>query len=236
MYDLEIIVPVNLSQSKYAYRYNNIPKTFFWNCNNYNVLLTLLIDKDIFFPKLYFPCKLHCNYHISKFTHPASKIFDYIANSDLQSKWIAKFDDDSLNDIDSLISNINQDYRFDEDHYLVTCLESNLHSCEKYFGIENLLHEHEGCVISNSLYEKIRTNQKELLIHRSYIEDGFTDQFLAHCAILNNCYPHKWYNILSRELFDINCSTLFGGDISHYHSITKYYDKIINKIDSLNIF
>jgi hypothetical protein len=242
-FELEIVLPVSCSSEKYRTRLKGFQELGLLNLKDHKVLVTLLIGKEEESQFLENWPNVTVRTFKSNSNHEASKVYTYFAQLTEDHvdtiDWLAKIDDDSANDIDSLLTNLRNHYVPGDRIYAVTRIMQDIEHNERellrrlghhYFfanGLNYVQHEHEGCVVSQSFLKDIVSNSDcmKLFAERAKIEKGFTDQCLGIAARMIKCHPVKAYFMssnlgseVSDPIWDI---ALFGGFLSHYHPVSK---------------
>jgi hypothetical protein len=255
MIDVEFVIPICL-QGKYIDRINNFLKYGLINANNHSILVTLLVDCN----EEHLAKKLITNHNIKivscPLPHEACKVYHYFSNYNKENlkttRWIAKIDDDSINDVDLLIKNLDLEYNYEKEYYLIAGLQQDLDSVEydilnelgysHWFHYNNVLgnyiiHEKEASVISSQALKTILNNADalELMTKRSFVEFGYTDQCLAAAARICKIYPSSPLFLTPEP--QLHNFSLFGGKVAHIHFIAEDIDQVIfnilkNKIDN----
>lgn len=237
-YDIEIAVPVSCN-GKYKQRISDFLKYGLLNKKDKKVVVKLLTGPNDEITEV----NPDVDIEIIKFKHddPASKIYSYYANiTELNSRWYAKFDDDSINDISCLVDSLDMEYDWDRDYYIVTELRKETQKIELDIlttlgfqrwvtkGSKPILHEWEGSVVSHSAMHKIISNEtsKQLLKMRSEVHAGWGDLCLAYAARINKIYASE------TDFMTVNPTiegfSLFGGRLAHIHRIC--HDTNMNKL------
>lgn len=224
MYDIQIIVPIIEN------RRGLFQKIGLYNIKNRKILLCCLVDDKKKFENGWPNC---VDVEIIEYSckNENFKVYDFLYNLDfskaIRAKWTAKIDDDSFNNIDLLVSTIENKYNYLDDYYLVgPPLRKNdineaeveaICNCGLFEEInETWDHELECCILSQSALCKIILNDncKKLFKEFSKINEknkrGYTDQILGAAA----------------KLCDINLieenSIIYGGKINDIKNISKY--------------
>lgn len=242
-YDLHIVIPVSVSAPRFKKRIDFIKDYGLQNFKNTKFKVTLLAgnEKVDINPKEWpYPVEVATG----KFTHPAPKIYSYFAEypenvSDY--RWIAKIDDDAVTDVDGLVYMLDRDYDYKGDYYVCTDIAPPYGApyyfeyrkilidlgyghwmCRNNSGSDkvDLIHEIEGCIMSQSCLEKILNNEDAIkLLKKSDLEEGgFGDHCLAFGARMCKIYPTdspfltRWPCV--KEL------SIFGGRYYHIHHVS----------------
>ena len=235
-YDIEIVTPISF-QKKYKKRFLDFKKYGLLNTSNNNILLTVLVwcgdkveEEEI---KSNLPPNVDCKIIYCPKSNVSAKTYYYYSQySDFQSRWIAKFDDDSITDIGRLIEQLDYNYSHNGLYYLVTTLHEGLHEIEtslvKSLGYNwfqyhpPIYHEYEGCVVSVETLRTIMSCESavKLMKLRSEIEeeDGPNDVCLACAAKMVKIYATKAQFLINEPIIaDFTC---FNGPLSHIHFVS----------------
>lgn len=253
MIDIEFVIPICLN-GKYLNRINNFLNYGIINLNNHSILITLLIDYAEINKINNLNIKNNVKIVECPLSHEACKVYHYFSNYPKENlnnvKWIAKIDDDSINDVDLLLKKLNSDFDWEKEYYLIAgcqqdidCVEFDLLNELGYqdwfsYNFNHIVHEKEGSIISQAALKSILKNPLaiELLTKRAYIENGYTDQCLAAAARICKIYPVS-PQFITYEPF-LHQFSLFGGKLAHIHFIAEDIDKNIfnilkNKLNDL---
>lgn len=229
MYDIQFIIPISASKEIYKTRIDSLKKYGILNVKNNKVLLTLLVgtetipdlDKD-------WNSNITVECISSVYNYHAQKLYDYLSSlKSVNAKWIAKIDDDSFNDVDSLISNLETHFQ-DSNCYICSCINNVDHIIEKNLLIESgyskfltprntLWHEWEASFLSKKSLEKIISCEDAMLLmkKRSKISSGVTDACFAYAAKIAGIHPVDCHFSTKEPL--IAHFSYFGGVYSHIH-------------------
>lgn len=250
MIDIEFVIPICLN-GKYLNRINNFLKYGIINYNNNSIKITILVDREE--NNLLNQLKNPNNHNLKivecPIGHEACKVYFYFSHYDKRdldsTRWIAKIDDDSVNDVGLLVKKLDEEYNCDEKYYIIAGLQQDIDSIEQnllwelgygdWFDYNNMIgnhiiHEKEGSIVSRAGLRAILTNPKaiEFLLKRSYIDCGYTDQALAAAARICKIYPSSPL-FLTHEPTLSNFS-IFGGKLAHVHFIAEDINESIFKI------
>lgn len=244
-YDIEIIIPISLN-GKYAQRLIDFKKIGLLNVKDKKVLMTLLTGTEK--SKLWenkWPENVDVRAIPGATDQETSKTyahFSSLTSEDIQSRWIAKIDDDTANDISNLVDKLDQEYDCEREYYVVTELRSEQHKYEdnllrsmgfnRWFDLKcKMWHELEGCIVSQAALKRIISNgmAMEFMRKRSLIPQGYNDYALACAAKICKIYPVDAYFMSRHPL--IGEFSLFGGHLSHIHEIS--HDKNFHNLDLL---
>ena len=245
MYGIEIVIPVSF-KGPYGQRLLDFKKFGLLNVQDKKVLLTLLVGTEkIEKAKNGWPENVSINIISNDNCHEVTKIYGYLSSlkDATKSRWLAKFDDDSINDVSALVDKLDKEFDYTRDYYVITEFrnerwpeEENIlrklgygRWCAKDY---NLWHELEGSVISQAALVKILENEiaVKFLTMRAKIANGYTDCALAHAARIVKIFPSDAY-FMSKEPF-IGELSIFGGSLAHIHNIS--HDKNDYTIDLLD--
>lgn len=229
-YDLQILVPT------IPKRIEGFKKHGLYNVGNKKVLLNCLIgtnDKKIY--KNDWPDNVEVKLISSPSDNPVFQIYNFLYNLSFEqancSKWFAKIDDDTFNDISKSIDHLNEFYNSEEDFYIVAQIQDDMDDAEKdslkqcklwdKIG-RRFTHEFQCCWFSKKSICKIVQNEdcKELFKVRMAKEYGYTDQCMGAAAKLCKIYPVNEHRFCMDQYQFTRCS-IFGGDLFHFHPICK---------------
>lgn len=236
-YDLEIILPV-CSKEKYLERFINFFKLGLVNYQNYKILLNFLVGSENF-PKDYFlkfPQNIEPNIIKSKYDHPASKVYDFYANyTDFdRSKWIMRIDDDSMTDIDFLLKSI-EDVNYNNNYFFTAeqvqgIIKTSKNILQKNNLLEKLKnrfdHEVEIALISNNCFKTIVQKHRDILLERSTMQEGYTDQLFCYLCKISGIFPSKLEILTSK----FNLKDFIDKKLAHIHFIENY-ENILSVLD-----
>ncbi|MHA1948291.1 MAG: hypothetical protein ACW99G_03485 [Candidatus Thorarchaeota archaeon] len=249
MYDIEIMYPISV-QGKYRRRFFDLKKLGLINVKDKKVLVKLLVgSEEVAYPKKGWEKNVDVEIVRSQHDWVASKIADYYAylthkDAD-RCRWFAKFDDDSVTDVSALVDELDREYDYQRDYFVVTELCKDKHDVEvnllnqmgygHWFreGAKPLLHEWEGNVISQQALLNMLDNEDsiKLLKNRIPIDHGVGDVMLAAAARIAKIYPSECNFMTKKPL--LHNFTLFGGHYSHIHYISQ--DICPSKMDHLKV-
>jgi hypothetical protein len=232
MFDLEIVLPV-CNKDKYRQRLIDFKRLGLLNINDKKVLISLLIGPENI-PDINenWPKNLAIRTIPSNSTQVAAKTYNFFGNypGEIQARWTAKFDDDTINDVSKLIDLLDLEYDYEREYYVVTENRQEQHKYEdeilmemgfqRWFNPKNIIwHELEGCVVSHATLSRIFNFPKaiEFMRKRSSIPQGYNDYALACAARMCKIYPTDAY-FMSRwpAVGDL---AIFGGHLAHIHAI-----------------
>lgn len=231
MYDAEILLPI-AATDKYLRRLESFKRIGLLNVGRRKISLKLLGDKGEK-PKDVtdgWPDGIEAEFISYETRHVASKVCEYYLNLTpdyhKRAKWFIRIDDDSITDVDGLLSALDQDYDCKLPVYAGTCLRPDLHWHEKHlleqrglFFPKSILHEVEANAISSLALKLILEDKNAMgyLKDRAAIQDGFCDQPLAIAARFAKIYASDCASMVPDPLF-VQYSG-FGGPFAHVHGI-----------------
>lgn len=190
VYDIEFVMPVS-GNDKYLERLEDFKKTGLQCVGNYKVLLTLLVGTEKI-PNILegWADELEIRVISSGLDHCASKVYNYYSNyleqynNSIKSNWHMRIDDDSMTNVNILMSNIEDlDYE-NKEYYLVAELHTGDSTVEcgliEKYKIEikkPIFHEVECCLASYKCLQTALNTPliKNLFADRAQIEQGYTD-------------------------------------------------------------
>jgi len=238
-YDIQIIIPVS-AHFPYTQRLENFKKYALQNVGDKKVLLTLLIGLErMDRANEGWPDGVDVEIVGGQQNHHASKIIEYFLNYQRidSVRWVAKFDDDCLNDITNLVDNLDKDYDHTGEYYVVTEFRADvepsdtdaLHKAGYSHWVESpnrtskgIYHELEGSIISNGAMKKILKTPDSIRFLKTRIQQypGHTDVPLAHAARMAKiCASEAWF-ITQHPL--IGAFSYFGnGPFNHIHYVAQ---------------
>jgi hypothetical protein len=210
------------------------------NVGENKILLNLIVSNDekINDIEIGWPESVDVKIHSMASSNYVGNLFKFISEivpQDLNSRWIAKIDDDSSTDISGLINNLDEFYDHNKDFYLAaSCLDDLflspeiqiLDQYEKEMGVyqkilHNIRHEIECCVLSVTAVKTIFSNKMsvELLKKRSCIEGGVTDVALAFASAMAKVYPIQCPFLSHLPL--VSEFSIANGMLNHIHMISR---------------
>ena len=240
MYDLEVCLPVS-GVGKYNQRLFDFKRYGLLNIKNCKIKVVLLegiehiSNLELDWPPNVTPQRVHN----AKNNYVTSKICDYytktVNNAPLDARWYVKLDDDSINDIDRLVKNLDYHFDYDDPHYLAAEAEPNFveeeHEILRKSKLEWVLqrrtpalHEWEACIISKKAMEKISKcpDAQNYLTMRAAIHSGPGDQAPAIAALLAKIHPIRCPFISKDPVLED--FSLFGGGMNHIHYMARDID------------
>jgi len=223
-------------------RLNNLKKYGLLNVGNKRALVTLLTGTDkIQDINKNWPQNVDIEVVHSKENHRTTKLIEYFLNYDPKKleevRWIAKFDDDILNDITGLVYNLDKTYDHTEEYYIVTELRSDIEAIDAEmlrqagYGkwvlngnqtVRGIYHELEGSILSNACLAKILSTPTavQFLKIRSKQHIGHTDVPIAHAAQMAKVFPCEACFITQHPM--VGHFSFFGnGTFNHIHYIAE---------------
>ena len=235
-YDIELVLPAT-NKDKFRARLENFCQYGILNIKNRKVILTILAGTEhIEIPKL--PEGVIGRIFNSKSDYHACKVCEYFGQKDKnwdEAKWVAKIDDDSVNDINKMLCQLDErDWR--KKHYLCTVISFDMNEVDRgvisLVGRNDILkvneeyeelgcpHEVEGCIVSNgALMEMSKCKEAiEYFRLRKCFESFHTDQTLAFPCAMAGIKAEKAYFMSYNPDIQI-FSMLPGGWLSHIHLI-----------------
>lgn len=235
-FDLEVVVPVS---NKYRDRINYFKKYGLVNIKERKILLNLLVSneriKDL-------ETGWHPNITVKvvdegscDFVQNVFRFFCKINPSNINSRWLAKIDDDSCTDVDGLVQNLDRFYDHEENYYLAASLSRFIHmgiggpEGGAFYRYANhfdrttrdiLTHEVECCILSQKALKTISSNDlaRDFLRVRAGIEGGATDCALSFAAILAKVHPLNCF-FITHEPLVAEFSMFRDGIRNHIHCI-----------------
>ena len=228
-YDLEIILPV-CSNTKYIERLKNFSKIGLINYQNHKILLNFLVGSESFPKEYFFKFSENVEPRIvtSKYDHPAAKVYDFYVNYNNfdQSKWIMRIDDDSITDF-SMVMNSIEDVDYNKNYFFTaelvkgiigTSMEvlKNHQLLGKLRG--RFLHEVEIALISNGCFKTIIEQYRHILLDRSKIEAGYTDQLFCYLCKISGIFPSQLEVVTSK----FNLHAFLMKKVGHIHYVKNY--------------
>lgn len=235
IYDLEIMVPVS-SYGVYAKRAEDFKQYGLVNNKYIKTKVKFLVGPKDTFPDINFRENVDFEVFYCKNHSAVQKIYEYylsLTEEQLNTtRWFAKVDDDSITDIAGLVENLDDEFDWEKEYYIVTELNYDYHGFEiqllKEFGYEKwflpgsmpILHEWEMCVVSQVAMKKILLNEitKQFFKRRILSAQGPGDVALAAVARIQKIHIVK-ANFISKNP-DLKFFSAFGGALNHIHFIS----------------
>jgi len=245
-YDLELILPVS-NRDKYAQRLFDFKKCGLLNIKDKKVRVDLLVGPEVHKnPKEGWPNTVDVNIITDRNIQETSKIYNYLSSfkpeDSIRSRWFAKFDDDSVNDVSHLVNMLDLEYDHKREYYVVTEFRQEQHryeddllrkmGFERWFRQKNTLwHELEGSIVSQAAMKRIVENKTAMnfMKERSKILEGYSDYCLACASRICKIYPSDAYFLDKNP--QIGNFSMFGGHLAHIHTIS--HDKTPHAFDLL---
>lgn len=235
MYDIEFVIPVT-SKDKYGQRLLDLKKTGLLNIGEKKVLLSLLAGPEKL-DQIVNDWDKNIDVSVIPGTHKqeTAKTYEYFSTMPIEnanrSRWIAKFDDDSITDVSGLVNKLDEEYDHTREYYIVTEFRPEQHRYEddilrkmgfnRWFNPKNVIwHELEGSIVSQASMYRILNNKtaKEFMKARSQTPEGYNDYGLACAARICKIYPSDAYFISKNP--SIGDFSLFGGYLCHIHNLS----------------
>lgn len=235
MHDINFVLPISVSKDIYSQRLIDFKKFGIINVKDKKVLVTLLKGTETIDN---FDIGWQDNVTVelisSEYNDVIQKTYDYFANLNApKARWTAKIDDDSFNDVSSLVDNLDKNF-LNKDVYVCCYLNKvdyQLH-VEKKSLIElgykewitpevSLWHEWEASFISKDCLLKIINNKDsvELLKMRSKVSGGVTDACLAFAARIAGLAMADAHFVTNMPL--IGHFSGLGGCYNHIHFVSR---------------
>ena len=238
MYDAEFHILCS-EKENFKYRINNFLKYGIYNCNKFKVKMVMLLqerldsrlEEEI---KIYEKDNLQFEIMRFRYDEPSFKKFTYMTEKipgRLEgARWFIGMDEDTITDVDSLITHLDEDYDWQDKHYVSTAPMNNVQPMEYdlalMFGKTNWYcpnggpyHEWEICCLSQKTIKTIleNPNSNKILNMRKKICKGWGDHCLGVAAKFAKIYP-TGSNLISGTHM-IAEHKILGGWIVHCHHI-----------------
>jgi hypothetical protein len=244
MYDLEIIIPVDLSNEIIAKRFEDFAEFGFFNYEKLNIKLFLMAsnntkEEDLKSLEKKFPETFDISSIITPYRHVAQRIMYYYSDLIKQdtAKWYMRIDEDSLTDLAALMKNLENEFDHTRDFYIVGEVNRDISDIERkilyFLGYKCFYdkiqghdlrdapaHEFEISITSNEAMKRILNNencQKFFQIRKEFAE-GVGDHTLCLSALMEKIYPIS-VRFLTYHPNATQFST-FGGVHNHIHHIS----------------
>jgi len=239
MYDIEFSLGI-CADERYLQRLWDFKRYGLTNIGNKKVLVKLAAGTEKFPNDIFknWPVDVEVITNNIQSNHIIPKLYHYYANmteNDVaRARWFCKLDDDSITDVAGLVDNLDWDYDYQRDYYIVTfyfgppTMQEHLIDVKlaKEFGFEKWFengdegypeHEVEACILSQTTMQRIVTNNtaKKFLLKRAHISDGFSDIALGYAARMCKVCATKSRYICQNALL-WNFSPM-GGKMNHVH-------------------
>ncbi|MEI8270181.1 MAG: hypothetical protein WCG45_02330 [bacterium] len=244
MYDLEIIMPVDLSNEIIKRRFDDFIEWGFFNHEQLKIKLFFMASNDTKEEDLKklensFPENFETSSIITPYKHVSQRIIYYY--SDIikpdTAKWYMRIDEDSLTDLGSLMNNLENEFDHTRDYYIVGEINREIVPIERkilsFLGFNCFYnkiqghdlrdapaHEFEVSITSNEAVKRILNNencQKFFQIRKEFAE-GVGDHTFCLAALIEKIYP-----ISVRFLtYHPNATqfSIFGGIHNHIHHLS----------------
>lgn len=236
IYDINFVLPISASKDIYLQRIKDFKKFGIMNVKDKKVLITFLVGREnIEDLDKGWTENVDVEVYHGPHDEVVQKVYHYFSNlKKARAKWTAKIDDDSINDVNSLFSSLEENYA--GKMVYVCCfmnkIDHHLHAEKSILiklGYENWLthpnvtlwHEWEASFLEDISLNKILQNEKsiKLLQERSLIPRGVTDACLAFAARIAGIYPVDSH--FTCQVPIISKYSFFGGPYSHLHFISR---------------
>ena len=236
MYDIEFTLPVS-NKGHYRQRLLDFKRYGLLNVGDKKVLVKLLIgNEDIAFAAKGWEEDVDVEVVKSPYDWPACKISEYYAylgeNDVDRCRWFAKVDDDSVTDVSALVDELDLEFDYQREYYVVTELCKERHEAEigvlndigygrwNRPGARTLIHEWEADVISQAALKRMVNTPDSIrfMKKRMSIQSGPGDVVVAIAARIAKIYPAET-NFMTRHAL-VHDFTLFGGSYSHIHFLS----------------
>jgi hypothetical protein len=251
MYDIEFVIPISLSK-KYLWRLDDFKKIGVINPANRKAVVTLLSGNEI--EKSDLPGieeyildewdeRIDVRIHRGGTMNSATKLYDYFSKmKKIDARWICKFDDDSCNDIDALVTGLDRDFDSDREYYIMAERREECHDIDKEIACKHgfghwwchmhkaVWHEKEGSIVSAACMQRILDDPVavKMMEERAAVSDGWGDIMLAYAARAVKVRPSD-ASFLSANS-DVFNYTHFGGSRAHIHFVARDIDPTTIKV------
>lgn len=244
MYDLEILIP---AETTLVERFINLKKWGFVNVGNNKVKIMFVMSHDNDSSILESGWSEGIDVEIIKtpYKHVAQRIYYYydsIINTDT-AKWYMRIDEDSMNDIDGLMENLNNLFDYNREYHITGKLNWDSHIVDReilislgyefWYKNHNCFppHAYEISITSNAAVKRILSNEdaKNYFSQRKQIANGYGDHGLCLCARMEKIHP-TMVKFLTPDAEIKNFSN-FGGNYNHIHHISKENYNWFNSLD-----
>lgn len=248
MYDLEILVP---AEGKFRQRFKDFKKWGIRNIQNRKIRLILAAsnDNEIEMFDGGWPAGIDVEVVITPYKQVAQRIYHYydsIIKTDT-AKWYYRIDEDSMNDIDGLMKNLELFFDHEREYHMTGDINWDVQELEKrlltklgfgyWYNIpENTPpHEYEVSITSNAAMKRILANEKaqNYFKLRKEIPEGYGDHGLCFCARMEKIHPIMVKFLTVRP--EIHNFSEFNGHFNHIHWISKDTNPyIMNWLESIS--
>lgn len=239
MYDVEFHIMCSEKEA-FKYRLENFLNYGIHNCNKFKVKMVLLLQKPIgeLEEEIKKFQKDNLHFEIIRFNHddPSFKKFTYLSEIVPkrleEARWFIGMDEDTITDIDALIEHLDEDYDWQEKHYVSTKPMNNIQPMEYdlallygkshwYCPTGGPYHEWEICCLSQKSMRTILENpmSNKILNMRKKMNSGWGDHCMGIAAKFSKIYPTGSNFISGTHM--IAEHKIFGGWIIHCHHIYK---------------
>lgn len=244
MYDLEILVPVELNDENIARRFKDFRRYGFINTAGPSVKLYFAASHDNNPDSLKnlcegWPDNFDVEYFITPYKHVSQRIMFYytkVMQPD-RARWYVRMDEDTRTDIAGLVKEIDKWFDHEKEHYVVSEVSKEVQDYEyrilKMMGYDWFdeivgydissapIHEIEISVTSNVAIKKILSSEccQNFLKAREAFAEGCGDHALAFAARMEKIYPIS-VPFMTRNPRAIEFS-LYGGRYYHIHDISR---------------
>jgi hypothetical protein len=239
-YDIDIVVPVETSNRTIKTRINDFKKYGFINTNKIKARLNLLASEDnndeFEWLSTGWPENIEINIIHCPYNHVAQKIY-YFYHKYLKAdiaKWYMRIDEDSVNDLEGLIQNLDRYFDYEREYHIASRLLYDIYPLDQKlltilgFGwwyrnstlwpnIESPAHEQEISITSNAAIKKVTENPKanKYFQLRKEFPEGYGDHGLCHALRMSKIYGVE-VKFISHES-DLWLHSYFGGHKNHVH-------------------
>lgn len=244
MYDLEILVPVELNDKNIARRFEDFKRFGFVNTNGPSVKLYFAASHDNNQNSLKNLCQgwpenFDVEYFITPYKHVSQRITFYynkIMKADT-ARWYVRMDEDTRTNIAGLLKEIDKWFNHEKEYYVVSEISKEIQECEykilKMMGYDWFdeitgydinsapIHEIEISITSNIAIKKILSSEncRNFFETREAFADGNGDNTLVFAARMEKIYPIS-VPFITRNPRAIEFS-LYGGKYHHIHDISR---------------
>lgn len=235
-YDLMLMIPFTGALPKYLDRLEFFKKYGLVNPGTKKIGLKAIVGADEV-PGITsgWPSWLDVEVIKNDATHVASKMYEYfykIRLEELDSRWYAKIDDDSVNDLDKLINNLDHYYDYSREYYVCADVWRDEHPIDVDCAIKSgfgswfvpdrkvpIWREKEGSFISLGAMQRILQTPAAVNIMklRAGIHDGSGDLAFAYAARAAKIYPLDCEFLNSEPR--MGKYSVFGGKYNHIHYV-----------------
>lgn len=240
MYDIEFVLPIT-GGDRYLQRVADFKKFGLMNIRNRKVRLKVLTDKSV-------PDKIanegwpeKVDVIVKKYNHPEGnsatpKIYscylDYLKESLDDCRWYAKVDDDSINDVDGLVTSLDLDHDHNREDYLVAepiydiswerkVLKRVDPSYLRWGRFKRPAHEWEISVFAQRAMKTMFNDQKavDFLRYRLAVYGGNGDTGMGIMARI--CKINAAVSVFMSQYPFLPMFSLLGGPLNHIHYMSR---------------